>query len=86
MEEHNKNTQNDKAWWQPAFFIFLKMSAWIGFPIIIATFVGKWLDKKYDSDPWFFLGLIALSFFGSMFAVVKTALEEFKKIEDEIKK
>lgn len=69
------------AWWQPAIAMFLKLSVWIAGPIIIALYLGKWLDKKFDLAPWLFLSCIGLAFIISMFGLVKNTTEELKKLE-----
>jgi len=79
MEEEDK--KNNIAWWQPALIMFVKLSGWIGFPIIIALFLGKWLDKKYDSEPWLLLSCIGVAFVISMVGLVKETASEYKKIE-----
>lgn len=81
----NSGQENNEkaAWWQPAIAMFLKLSAWIAAPVIIALYLGKWLDKKYDSAPWLFLSLTALAFLVSMFALIKNTLSEYRKIEKE---
>lgn len=75
-----------QAWWQPAIMMFLKLSVWIAIPIIIAMYVGKWLDRKYDTEPWLFLASIGVAFIISMIGLVKNTIEEFKKIEKESNK
>jgi F0F1-type ATP synthase assembly protein I len=74
------------AWWQSGMELFLRLSGWIGMPIIIAVFVGKFLDRKYNSEPWLFLLSVGISFVVSMFALVYIGLGEFKKIEEDNKK
>lgn len=66
--------------------LFLKLSGWIGGPIIAAIFVGKWLDKKYSSEPWLFLLCTAVTFLFSMGALIVIGAKEFKRIEGENKK
>lgn len=61
--------------------LFLKLSGWIGGPIIIAVFVGKYLDRRYSSEPWLFLSTVGISFVISMVMLIKIGFEEFKKIE-----
>jgi F0F1-type ATP synthase assembly protein I len=48
--------------------------------------IGKWLDQRYSSDPWLMIISLAFFFLISMFGIVKNALKEFKKIEEEAKK
>ena len=61
--------------------IFVRLSVWIVFPVLIGAFLGKWLDRKYDSAPKWFLIVIGLSFLVSMVALVKNTMAEYKKIE-----
>lgn len=82
-KEKGEVEQNQRAWWQPAVLIFLRMSAWIAVPVIAAVFLGKWLDEKYQSEPWLFLISVGIAFLVSMFGLVKSAAREYKKIERE---
>ncbi|MFA5359536.1 MAG: AtpZ/AtpI family protein [Patescibacteria group bacterium] len=69
------------AWWQPAIMMFLKLSVWIAVPIIVALYLGEWLDKKYNSAPWIFLVCIGLAFTISMIGLVSNTIKELKKID-----
>ena len=71
----------DKQYWVESLRIFSRLSVWIVFPAILGALLGKWLDKKYNSSPRWFLIVIGLSFIFSMIALVKNTLEEYKKIE-----
>lgn len=82
MDEKNKKSI---PWWQPGIMLFMKLSGWIGGPIIVAVFVGKFLDRKYGTEPWLFLGTVGVSFVVSMIAMIKIGFEEFRKIEGENK-
>ncbi len=73
-----------QAWWQPALMLFARLSVWIAGPVIIAVFVGKWLDQKYNSAPWLFLGCVGAAFFISMIGLIKNTIQEYKKIEKNI--
>jgi F0F1-type ATP synthase assembly protein I len=75
--------KNQAPWWQPGMLIFARLSGWIGGPVIVAVFLGKWLDRKYGSEPWLFLSCVGVAFAISMFAIVKDALKEMKRIEKE---
>lgn len=66
--------------------LFLRLSGWIGGPIVGAVFLGKYLDKRYNSEPWLFLATVGISFVISMIALIKIGFEEFRKIENENKK
>lgn len=69
--------------WGLALRIMLNLSGWIAFPVIIALFLGKWLDKKFNTEPWLFLATIGLAFVVSMYGLILKALKEFKRIEKE---
>jgi hypothetical protein len=77
--------ESKSQWWQPGMELFLKLSSWIGGPIIVAIFVGKWLDQKYHSQPWLFLLCTAIAFLFSMGALIVIGAKEFKRIESEEK-
>ena len=90
--EPNKNkskadfhNDSDKSWWQPAFILFARLSVWIVEPVIVAVFVGKWLDKKYDSAPWLLLATVGMAFIVSMFGIVKSAITEYANLTKEFK-
>lgn len=72
-------------WWQPGLLLFLKLSSWIAGPILAAVFLGKFLDRQFDTEPWIFLSLTALAFLFSTFAIVFIYIKEMKKIEDKDK-
>jgi len=67
--------------WNAALRITANIFGWIAFPIIIGLYLGKWLDKRYGTEPWLFLGTIAVCFLISMYGLVANALKEFKKAE-----
>jgi F0F1-type ATP synthase assembly protein I len=73
-------------WWQPGMVLFTRLSGWIGVPVIIGVFVGKWLDRKYNSEPWLFLATVGVAFVFSMIGIVRETMQEIKRIEKEAKK
>lgn len=72
--------------WSLALKIMARISGWIAFPVLIGVFLGKWLDIRFNTEPWLFLATVALSFVVSMYGLVKNAMKEFKKIEGEYAK
>jgi uncharacterized membrane protein YcjF (UPF0283 family) len=81
MQKDKKNSS--KAWWQPALIIFAKFSGWIALPLIASLYLGKWLDKKYNTEPWLFLTSVAVAFLISMAGLSITVIRDFKRIEKE---
>jgi len=82
MEEKKINGQEKKVelpWWQPALLMFSRLSGWIIGPIILAIFLGKWLDRKYGTEPWLFLTCVGAAFVISMFGLVRDAFREIEK-------
>jgi len=71
----------EKVWWVLPVILFFRLSCWIGFPIVLAIFLGKYLDKKYNIEPWIFLAIIIISFFVSTFFLIFLAFKEFQSIE-----
>jgi len=81
LENKNSDKPNQAAWWQPAIIMFLKLSVWIAAPVIIALYLGEWLDKKYHSEPWLFLACIGVAFTVSIFGLVSSTVRELKKLD-----
>lgn len=83
----NKSKKNNEktAWWNPPLILFMRLSVWIVIPVLMGVFIGKWLDKKYNSEPWFFIGTVGAAFIISMFALIVITIKEYKKIGNELK-
>jgi len=69
--------------WGLALRITARLTGWVGFPVIIGVFVGKWLDRRFNTEPWLFLATIGFAFLISMYGLAVNALKEFKKIDKE---
>lgn len=80
----DKLEKND-PWWGPGLTVFAEVTGWIVGPIIVALYVGRFFDNKYDTDPWFFLGFTAGAFFISAYGIIKIATRFIKDAEQEIK-
>lgn len=72
-----------KKWWVGGLGIALRISSWIAVPIIISLFLGKFLDKKYNTEPWIFVSLTALAFIVTIYGIVKFSMSYIKDIEKE---
>jgi len=77
----NNSSSSNPPWWQPGLLLFFRLSGYIAIPVIIAVFVGKWLDERYGTEPWLFLLSVGLAFIVSMFSLIREAMKEFKKLE-----
>ena len=85
-EKHFKNSQEEVSWWQPSVVLFGKLSGWIAFPVIIALFVGKWLDEKYQTEPWLFLFSVGIAFILSSVGIVKESARAMKEMSEDLEK
>ena len=84
MEDLNKKDGKiNKPWWQDSVMLFTQLSGWIGIPVVLGVFLGRWLDQKYNTEPWLFLATVGAAFIISMVGLVKEASEVIKKIEQE---
>lgn len=67
-------------WWKPGVDLFLKLTGWIVGPLLLALFLGKWLDRKFGTDPWFLLGSLAASFIFSNILLIRESKKAMKEI------
>lgn len=77
----HKNNQND--WWQEGLSLFFQLSGWLVVPIIIALFLGKWLDEKYQTAPWLFLSCTAVAFIITISGLIKESFKFIKQLDKE---
>ncbi len=85
MENTDDKNKKGKPWWQPAIEMFWKVSVWVAGPIVIALFVGKYLDRRYGTSPWIFLTATGISFIISMVAITQILMKYIKNMEAEDK-
>ncbi|MBI5037830.1 MAG: AtpZ/AtpI family protein [Candidatus Kerfeldbacteria bacterium] len=72
----------EKAWWQPALAVFGEVTGWIVAPILLALFGGRWLDERFQTDPWFYLGLTALAVTITVVGLVKIGGKYIRQVEN----
>jgi F0F1-type ATP synthase assembly protein I len=76
-----KPNPNNPNWWVEPFQVFIRMSVWIVFPVLLASWLGKYLDRQYNSQPKWLLICVGLSFIISITGLIKETLKEYKKIK-----
>jgi F0F1-type ATP synthase assembly protein I len=54
--------KDNTDWWRPGLVVFARTSAYIAFPIIIALYIGKYLDAKFNTAPYLILLSMVLAF------------------------
>jgi len=85
MDNKEKIDEIKAPWWRDGLIIFAKVSAYIAVPVILASYIGQFLDKKYNTGNLLFLVLIAIAFASTMFLIWKEAKIYKKKLEKENK-
>ena len=63
--------------------MFTKVSAYVAIPIVIALYVGKYFDNRYDTTPWVFLSLTFFAFLISLFSIWRYLIKYMKELEKE---
>ena len=76
-----KMEKENKSWLGPGLVLFYRLSGWIGGPVILALFVGRWLDRRYGTEPWLFLACIGTAFIGSSVGIVVEGVKAIKEME-----
>jgi F0F1-type ATP synthase assembly protein I len=75
----------EKAWWEPAMSVFAEVTGWIVAPIVAALFLGRYLDEKHNSAPWYYLTLTGIAFIISCIGIVIVAGKYIRQIDKENK-
>lgn len=65
--------------------MFAQTTGWIAFPVVGALFLGRWLDRKYGTEPWLFLAVTVLAFIISSIGIGSIGLRYMKEIDAEYK-
>lgn len=73
MDKKPVKTFSDRFYYWLAFRIAGDFGATIAVPAVVATFLGKYLDKKWGSSPWMMVILIAIAFTLTAIIIVRKA-------------
>ncbi|MBU0649287.1 AtpZ/AtpI family protein [Patescibacteria group bacterium] len=49
--------------------------------VLGAAFLGRWLDNRYDSAPWFFIGLTLAAFIVANIFIIMKSVKAMSEIE-----
>jgi hypothetical protein len=82
VENNNKNQlfAKNKMDWKPIMAFYAKTTAWIIFPLILATWAGDYLSQSTQSQILFFV-LVIVGFGVTCFGVYKE-IKEYKESLD----
>lgn len=76
----------DKKAWRQALLVFGRMSGWVATPVLIALFIGRYLDaKKGTGNLWFFT-FIAAGFLISVLGIYRESKKYQRSLEIEDQK
>jgi F0F1-type ATP synthase assembly protein I len=74
---------SEKPWWHAGMVVFAEVTGWIAAPIIIGLFLGRWLDERNKSEPWFYLLCTGIAFIVSSIGIVIVATKYIRQIDRE---
>ena len=62
--------------------LFLKLNGWIVAPVIVATLVGRWLDRMLGTAPWLMAVCIIVAFTLSVVGITRQGLKAMKSQDE----
>lgn len=77
--------KSDRRYWLLGLRIAGEFGASIAAPVIILSIIGRYLDRKFGTSPYFLVGSFALAFVVSAVFIYKRA-KYFDKLYKEIEK
>jgi len=57
---------------------YLNLGMQLAVTIVLMVFLGKWLDNKYDTSPWFIISCSLFGVIAGMYNFLKVALSSNK--------
>ncbi len=73
-------------WWQPAVAVFAEVTGWIVVPIIIALYLGNYLDARNGTTNFYFLLCIGAAFLITSCGIGMVAMKYIRQVEASNKK
>lgn len=61
--------------------LFFILSGWIAIPVILALFLGKWLDVKFGTEPTFTFICIGIAFIATIIGIARKGIKMMKEAE-----
>ncbi len=74
--------EDEDNWWQSSLTLFVKLSTWVAVPVILALFIGRWLDEKYNTTPWLLLLSVGIVSLVSLFGIIKETAKAMREIDN----
>jgi F0F1-type ATP synthase assembly protein I len=73
--------KDQNYWWREGLLLFMQMSGWIFVPVVFGLFLGRWLDRRFETEPWLFLGTTGLAFIISIVGMIGEARKAMNKMD-----
>jgi len=80
VEENNKNLTGG-PWWKEGVKLMSDVSTWVVVPIVGALVLGKFLDRRFGTEPVIFLALAGFGFLVTCYGIWKIVKDYMKKLE-----
>jgi hypothetical protein len=77
MADEKNNINKEKSWMRPVLFFYVKTTAWIIFPLILALLIGNYFNKSTQSQTFFLVCIMAG--FGVTCSGVYKEIKNYKK-------
>lgn len=76
-----KKPASDAAYYRFAMRVVGDFGVSIAVPVVIATFVGIWLDREFGTTPWLLFAGLAASLLATYLVIKKKAIDYAKRFE-----
>ncbi len=73
MSQEAQKTPGNNYYYRLAFRIAADFGVTLAVPAVIAAFLGKWLDKRWGTDPWLLFACLTIAFIFTGIFVVRKA-------------
>lgn len=83
-DKKDRKSESDYGW-QAGLRLFFQLLGWLVGPLVAALFLGRWLDNKYQTEPWLFLLSVCIAFVITCLGIVRETMKFIKQIEKEAK-
>ena len=83
--DNQENSNIKSPWWREGLMAFMKVSALIAIPIVISLYLGRYLDSRFNTKPWIFLGLTLIAFIISLMSIYKSMVKYMQDLENKEK-
>lgn len=77
----DNDIKKEGPWWREGVMVFTKVSAYIAMPVILASFIGKYFDNKYNTGNLIFFIAISFAFISTIYLIWKEMKIYRRKID-----